>query len=362
MAHRKFQHDKIQTVMSTWHNLEERKDVLCLDDNWLTQWDHAPEPLYFETDDEEFRAKDKDENSEFYLTRPRQLRCTDNKNIIVGPSYNARTFRPITNSEFLNLITDCVSGTKHEMVSVGSVRNRGRVFVSFKLQGMEKFVAAGRETFAYLNFGNGNDKSSVLFVSTSNVVQVCDNTFSFNLHQVENKNKDSGTQTEDDESNVKASVRHTKNAMIRLPELAKLVDKAVGVQREFAAEMDKLAAISCNPQRAEKLFAGFLGRKVDLNKAESFSTRARNQTEELVKLFSKGLGNNGSDLASAFNAVTDLYTHGFRSKNDRNMEKQFVSSEFGSAANNKLDFYNLIREPAKVKELVKRGDTLLALN
>lgn len=336
MAHRKFENDKIQTVMPTWHGLEERKDIITLEDNWLTEWDLSPAPLFFEGG----------EASGFSV-----LRCTDDAAIRIGGAYNPETFKPIDNAAFLALIGKSIAGTKHEIVSVGSVRNRGRVFLTLKLNGMEKFKAAGREFSAYLNFGNGHDKSSVLWVNTSNTCTVCDNTFSANLFSVEASQK-SGSQTEEKE--IKISLRHTKNANMRFPEVSNLIDKAIGVQAEFALAMEEAAKISIPETTARQVFAGFVAGK----EAKKLRTRAENTSERLFQLFKGGAGNNGRNIADLISAVTDYYTH--ESAGGDNRAKQFVSSEFGSANAKKAEFFALARNPERLKDTAKRGAELLA--
>jgi hypothetical protein len=213
---------------------------------------------------------------------------------------------------------------------------------------METFKAAGRNFSAYLNFGNGHDKSSVLWVNTSNTAVVCDNTYSINLVSVENK---ASAENEDD---ISIRQRHTKNADIKLPEIAKLVDKAIGVQGEFAIELDKLAEIEIVKTDAKALFAGFIGRN---SVAEKLSTRATNTVDKLLELHVNGRGNNGRDLADAFNAVTDFYSH--FSSGGKNINRQIVSSEYGSGLVAKQSFWNMVRNPVKRSEMIVRGDALL---
>lgn len=337
MAHRKFIHDKIQSTEHTWHGLEERVQVgeFRLENSWLAQWDVTPRELVFPGGK---------------ATPFRTLVCSDNEDILVGNPYRP-SFVPVLNSEFLDMIQTAIAGTGHELTTVGSIRNRGRVFVSFKLKGMEEFHAAGKAFSAFLNFGNGHDKSSVLWTGTSNTCTVCDNTFSYNLERVENKDS-SGSQTEESDD-IKVSIRHTKNAKIRLPELSKTIDKAIGVQAKFQLEFNRLAAIPCGIVDAENLFTGFL------STGEKVSTRTENRVDRLVQLFAKGRGNSGETMADAFSAVTDYFSH--ESVGD-NREKQYLSSEFGASGVAKSRFWDIVTTDSKRNETTKRGSELLAAN
>jgi hypothetical protein len=341
MAHRIYKNDKQQGTTMGWHGLTEICPEISLGSNWLRQWETVETPLFF----------DGGAASPF-----RVLRCSDIPDVTIGLPYNPDTFRPVSNSAFLQLIQDSISGTSHKVVSVGSVRNRGRVFVSIELVGREMFTAAGRKFSAFLNFGNGHDKSSVLCVNTSNTCTVCDNTFSANLFTVEDKNASKGSQTDDD---LKFRLRHCKNVAMRFPALANLIDKAIGVQGEFAATLDALALQPIALPVVEPLFAGFIGRnivKADLDKG--LSVRARNTVTRLTGLFQSGAGNRGENLADAFSAVTDYYTHESSGGDDKN--RQFLSSEYGAGQIAKADFWRGIQDSESRSNFIDRGEVLLA--
>jgi hypothetical protein len=154
---------------------------------------------------------------------------------------------------------------------------------------------------------------------------------------------------------IRARVRHTKNAAFKLPALANLIDKAIGVQGEFALAMDKLAKVKVS--KPEPLFAGFLARDV-VDTSKGLSTRSQNITTRLVELYSKGAGNRGENLADAFSAVTDYYSH--ESSGKENRMKQLVSSEYGSGQNAKADFWAIVNNEDKVDETIQHGEKLLA--
>ena len=339
MAARIFEFDKQQGREMAWHGLTEVTDDLTLDNNWLRSWDLVPVKL-----------EKRGQESKWTI-----LECSDNKAIEIGRPYNPGSFQPVNNERFLQMIKDSISGTPHVVESVGSLRNRGRVFVSIRLMGMEKFKAAGREFGAYLNFGNGHDKSSVLWVNTSNTCTVCDNTFTCNLLSVENK--DAAKDGAADDDNLSVSKRHTKNVILSLPELSKLVDKAIGVQAEFQLALDTLDTVPIKVVEAEQLFAGFIGRNV-ATPTKGLSTRARNTVTRLGELFATGKGNRGQTMADAFSAVTDYYTH-FSSGGD-NMARQMLSSDYGAGNVAKQEFWRVMKAtPENRAKVMELGDVLL---
>lgn len=335
MAHKIEKYDKHQGIKQAWHGLTEVRPVLTLDDNWLTEWDLVPVVM-----------EKRGEPSKWNI-----LECSDVPELEIGAPYNPNTFKPIDNKTFLGLVRDSIAGTEHKVASVLSCRNRGRVAISVELQGMEKFKAAGRNFSAFLNFGNGHDKSSVLWVSTSNICTVCDNTYSMNLAQVENKeSKDAG-------DDIKMNLRHTKHAAIKLPAMAKLIDKAIGVQAEFQIELDAMTKIQLSEQNTRNLFAGFIGRNVE-EIDKGLSTRAHNTVSRLMELHRAGLGNNGENLADSFQAITEYYTR--ESSGGDNKMRQVVSSEFGAGQLAKASFFNIARNADKRDETIVRGESLLA--
>jgi uncharacterized protein (DUF736 family) len=64
----------------------------------------------------------------------------------------------------------------------------------------------------------------------------------------------------------------------------------------------------------------------------------------LTGLFNGGAGNNGETLLDAFSAVTDYYSHESSGGEDQPgfRTKQYLSSEFGSAAKKKQDFFRTL--------------------
>jgi Domain of unknown function (DUF932) len=335
MAHNIKKYDRQEGTKMGWHNLTQVREVITTKANWLREWDIVPVTL----------------DKKGQPTKYRVLEASDVPGLEIGSAYNSETFEPISNLDFLRMVEDCLGGTDHKIVSVGSVRNRGRVFLSVELANVEKFCAAGRDFSAFLNFGNGHDKSSVWFVNTSNTCTVCDNTYTINLFTSE---QDRAGRRND----IRATLRHYPGAIKKFPELAALVDKAVGVQAEFAVTLEGLANTPVKVDTARELFAGFLGRELAPSATE-LTDLAEKRTNRLVDLFQTGRGNNGENLADAFSAVTDFYTH--ESVRGGDQERQFLSSEYEHGARAKREFLNILTTPERFSETVTRGNQLLAV-
>lgn len=334
MAHRIEERDKLVGTFKFWHGLNDVVEKITPENNPLVLWDAEPTKLLLL--DEAGNPID----SGFSI-----LRGTDDK-LPIGAPFNPETYVPVYNSEFVEMVENALAGTKHKLVSAGSVRNRGRVFISVELADVKSFKSAGREFKSYLNFLGSFDKSAPLTIVDTEQCTQCDNLFQLNLG------------SKGGELNIRLT--HKKGIKAEIAEMPKIIDSLLGVRAEFKAALDGLAEIKMTEPRAEKLFAGFLGTDgenfKDLN---PLSTRSKNQVDELTRLFKTGRGNTGENLMDVFQAGTEFYTHFSSGGEDR--QKQFVSSEFGAALKAKKDLFSLVTNSARVKETEKAGAEILKL-
>ena len=209
MAHKITERDKQQGREMGWHQLTEINTNLGLDNNWLTDWDIERRRLQLDGVDTEYNI----------------LVASDDGQVIGKPF--ADSYRPITNADFLKLIKDSITGIKGIKVeSIGSVCNRGRVFVSLSLKDSSSYKIGDRQFNDFLNFGNGHDQSSVLWANNTNVCTVCNNTFSYNL---QNNN-----------SEVDVRVFHRGDVELKVSNMAEIIDAHLGCQALYKAEFERL--------------------------------------------------------------------------------------------------------------------------
>lgn len=318
MSHGITQHDKVQSRVQGWHGLSEVKPDLSLQNSWMNEWDYKSERIMVNGNP-----------TPFAILGVTDVALIEKQPFTVGLPFAIDSFKPISNERLINELTKALEGTGVNLVSCGTVLSRGRQFFSFELP--EKFHAASRDFEAFLNIGNGNDKSSPLWVNSSNTATICLNTFNINM-------ADAGKIME---------VKKTKYSECKINNLGYVIENALTLQREFCKELDVLAGTPCDEQTAREFFSGYLA----TNPSAPLTTRAINITEELVKLFKTGAGNNGSDWASTFNAGTDYYSH---SSAGENKWKQFVSSEFGAGKTAKQELWEIITHKPKKFEMSKR--------
>ena len=324
MAHEISNIDKQQGIEQAWHGLTEVHEVIDINNNFLTSWDVESVPLYI--------------NNGKPTKLPYSIfRCTDDKSITIGEPF-AGTYIPIKNSQFLEIIRDVIAGNGFTVSSIGSVCKRSKIFASVKLAEMEEFTVGNRTFKNYLNFLSSHDGSTPFYVNTSNICTVCNNTFTANLQEKQNGD------------NLSIKIKHTKNSVSKLDNIADIVDSAIGVAAEFKAAMETWEEIPVNAETAKRIYTGFVVPKSQ----EVSSTRSKNNISRMVELFHSGKGNKGENLSDVFNGLTDFYTH--ESAGD-NRVKQYVSSEFADAMYKKQEFFSALSD--NWEGLEKRGQMIV---
>jgi hypothetical protein len=302
-----------------WHKLTDVEKELALKNSRFTTYEQIAYPTYITV------------NGVSVPTGEYRLVCTDN-NQMIGKSFSD-SFVQFPNGELLDVLEQATDGTGLVLESCGTVRNRESRFFSFSMKGAKQFSAGGRKFDAYLNvLDDITGRHKLLFLSGSTCV-VCANTFAMAL--------------DGEGFNVDQSVKHTKKAKLKLDGMPKIIQAALLSHEDFAEKFNRLADQAVSTEQARGLFATLLSKKGHQISGTTFlSKNTLNTTDELVALFSnRAQGNNGENLADAFSAVTDHFTH--HSAGGENVEKQFLSSEFGSGADAKQEFFALLQRPFK---------------
>lgn len=326
MAHGITKRDLQEGRHMGWHNLTKINANLDISNNWLTKWDIKERQLQLDGADIPFK-----------------ILVGDDDNQIIGKPF-AGSFTPVTNKQFLDMIQEAISGIKGAVVeSVGSVNNRGRVFVSISIKGMETYTIGTRTFNDYLNFGNGHDQTCAVWANASNICTVCNNTFTANL---------------DSDSKVKIKVKHSKDVAARLENISEVIDAYAGTQAKFKAKFLQLLNEPMKEEQAQNLFAGWLIRSTGEDK--DLGPKTLKKVNRLTELFVTGKGNTGSNRADAFSAVTDFYTHESTRGNGKNISRQVFSSEFGMSRLAKTDFWNVINNDKSINTYVSSGKKALA--
>lgn len=249
-----------------------------------------------------------------------------------------KDYQLIANVEIWDTVKNALEGTKHSVVSCGTVANRSLGFVSVKVS--DDFIAAGRNTQSVMNviWGHGGNKS-VIGRSGFTVV-VCENTLNMAMAE---------------KSDFKLSIRHTAKANVL--DLGRAIEAHIGVEAEFKLAMNHLHAIDATPSVARKIYAGFVSGGVTPETKTGIS-RFNNTVNRMAELFQYGKGNSGRTMADVLNGATDYYSHE-SSGGAENPWKQFSSSEFGSGNARKTEFAGLLSDSVQRLETVRHGESVL---
>jgi len=319
--------DMLSGTELQWHRKNEVHPVIGLRDsvsNPLARWDVKETKLLLPN------GRD---------TGFRLLETTDGHPVGVpfGDSYKV-----FTNEAFLSL-TEALcaeldrAGVKWTIKSSGSVRGRALTFLSIEIDSASKYVVDGREFQNFLSLLNSFDKSCRVTIKDSSICVVCSNTFHATLS--------------DDSGAMAVAVTHKKNMANALGDVPKMLQAAISGREAMLRRLKHWAAFPVKLSEAEGIFAAFLHNgKGD---GADMSTRAANIIERLACLFAKGKGNKGETALDLFQAATEYYTH--ESAGGSNQWKQFVSSEYGSGATNKQEFWEIITKAETLKQTIKAG-------
>ncbi len=371
--HRKFERDNMFGLYTFWHGLNTVVESIALNVKQMG-WDVKAEPVYFadgtviETlDQKDILDGKQGENYVHHF-----LRATDDGLPVGRSTFNPKSYGLVTVDQWLNVINESMSGINHTVQTLGSVRNRGRLFCSLELPDVDKLEIGQHKHLTRLTFLHSFDMSAKFTAVLTDFDTVCDNTLEATLAF---------------SSPFRVNQKHTRGLLQRIENMPEVIDQAIGVAAQFRAAMSALANTPCNVERAERIFAGFEGStfKSDDGKlavksvAKDLSTRSFNRVQRLKALHVGGIGNDGDGLDDAYNAVTEYY--GRESSGGANNVgklgslltpdqlnqvkadsrwRQVQSAEFGNAMQSKVDFFNLIRGGGELLETVeKTGDKLL---
>jgi phage/plasmid-like protein (TIGR03299 family) len=290
MSHEIEKLDSIVSLEPCWHGLEVIEPQIVWENSRLT-WEVEQQPLSLPNGQkvDGFAA----------------IVCKDNQHMI---HVAKESYRIIQNSRIWEIVNNSLGGVKYKVAVAGSLGNRRKVFISVALEGESEYFVHEDKLNAFLTFASSHDESMALEAFDSNIRVVCANTL--------------------------RAARGSKGKMnVRVQHSGDVGDKIVGMEakivallefrKDFYGSLVRLMDKPVSVEDAERIVAGYIAEDSD-----KYSTRAKNQVEEIVNLFQRGLGNHGKNRYDLLNGVTEFYTHHAAS----NIERGALSNEFGSYA------------------------------
>jgi hypothetical protein len=259
---------------------------------------------------------------------------------LVPLSIMGKDYRVIENREVFNAAQNAIEnfGLDAEIVTAGTVRRGRSFFMSLQQRKSEEFeIREGDKWEFYLNLATSHDGTDALVSTICGFRQVCWNTVRASI----------------DSSDVKVKIMHTKNADMQLDALPEILVAMRNKQTDMIEALAHLAGIKCDMVRARRIVSGYFSRLQNGN--TEFATRTSNNVDGILSTFRTGKGNRGETLYDLVNGVTEFYTHGDGiGKTGSAMTKTF-RSEFGSAAEHKERFLNMVRDSNRRESLEELG-------
>lgn len=317
MAHLIEQTDKIVSTVQCWHGLEEIVSDINLENSGLN-WEIKAEPIFVrgvEVDGHKALVRDD----------------TGNVLHVAKDSYGI-----IQNSRVWEAIENSLQGVNHKLVTVGSIKGNRVVFMSIVLDGEQEYMVNRDKFQNHITFLTSHNGQYGLEAYDCSTRVCCANTLNWSRGE---------------KGLLNLKVFHTKNNEIKIQNMEAHIEQLLIKRKEFYDTIEGMMARPMTLDKANAVLAGWIG------KGNELSTRAENQIESMLGLFQNGIGNNGQTVADLFNGVTQHYTR----EASENKAKLFVSSEFGTAGDKKLDFYEHLLTDAEIDRLAAMGKRSLEL-
>ena len=187
-------------------------------------------------------------------------------------------YEPVQNSVLKQKIDPMVSEGVLTIENMGYLSHGAKVFIQAKLA--KDFVVVDEKHEAYLTLLNCHTGKASVAMGTAAVRVICGNTFAMAY------------------SGISERYRHTEGVNELVMESTAVVDFVNECMGAYAARVEKLALAPCSVDKFQDVLEQVYQKDI---------ANMRN-VELMVDLFKGGTGggNNGSNLADAFNAITDF--------------------------------------------------------
>lgn len=317
----KTRYDKIESIRERFGTLV---PSLTLRSSFLSEWDIVNRPMSDSVGETVFHS----------------MRASDN-NMVIGKPFNPKTYYPVDNARFMDIIESALTEYGHKIALVGSASGRTKTFATVLLDDMPQTKVGKRTIEPYLGFLNSFNGSTTLTAVTGSWCLNC-------LNQIASIIRSKGKL-------VKINIKHTKGAPDKIDNMGQIVAAAIETQALDAKAMIAFESVKLNAEDALNIIAGVIAPASAA--VDGIRTKTENVIDTLFSLFRNGNGNTGEDLSDVFNAFTDYDTHG-NSESRVDREKIHESALFGEAAKRKTRVFELFQDLKQVESLRQRGEKL----
>jgi hypothetical protein len=251
----------------------------------------------------------------------------------------------LQNEILFDALEESLRGINYNIVSAGTLAGLKNFFVSVEFNGESNInLPDGSECKAFFSLFTSHDgtKNASYYDTTHRTV--CMNTVRSSYEARGNRG---------------FNIAHTKNASVRIMNMAQIFNDTLHGRRVFEEKMAELYSIECDLSKAERFVAGFLADKTKAE--EKLSTRTFNQMTEIVSLAWNGAGNRGGNLFYLAQGATEYWTRGNGTGGmNKDLGRKAFSSEFGLGMDNKCNFLSALSNPSQREKFIKRGDLVLS--
>jgi len=251
----------------------------------------------------------------------------------------------LQNEALFDALRESLEGINYKIVSAGTLSGLKNFFVSVEFDGESNInLPDGSECKAFFNLYTSHDGSKNASFYDSVLRIVCQNTARASYQS---------------RGNQGFNIAHTKNASVRIMNMAQIFNDTLHGRHVFEEKMAELYSIECDLSKAERFVAGFLADKTKAE--EKLSTRTFNQMTEIVALAWNGAGNRGGNLFYLAQGATEYWTRGNGTGGaNKDLGRKAFSSEFGLGMDNKCNFLSALSNPSQREKFIKRGDLVLS--
>lgn len=261
----------------------------------------------------------------------------------------SRKYEVFSNRDIFDQVMEAFAANNlpARLVFALTMKDLAMVSYSFELANASEFMAGGRPHKMYNCFWSSHDGKNGLNACGTSVNCLC-----WNTHRMMVKGP---------KEVFDFVFYHDKRGKEMFQELPRLIEATLVHASAYSKLADQMANKTLNTNQAHAIAMELLAKG-----ASEISGKTVNAAAELARLFKKGIGNNGDDLFDLVNAATEYWTHGEGSGKSVSAAKKLFNSEFGTAADNKVDFIQRLQNKDgdlisddELNQIIAAGDKLL---
>lgn len=209
----------------------------------------------------------------------------------------SNTYHPFQNEQLIELLSKVSSKTGVSIHKSGFFGDGQKVYIQMKTNDLK--MPKGDRVEGFVTGINSFDGSTSLAFGNSTITISCQNTFFAALRELKNK------------------VRHTKNMMIKVDEVAESLDKALVEEKKMFERIKRMSEVRMTSKVKDLVVRALfdIDSTLDLKKESDIPTVTRNKMTRYDIDLQKELAEKGDNLWGLFSGVTRFTTH-TATKND----------------------------------------------